>query len=320
MLVSVIIPVFNVQNYVGRTIECIQNQSYRDLEIIIVDDGSTDDSGKICDSFASHDQRIKVFHKQNGGVSKARNYGLAKSQGDCFTFIDADDLVGLDYVRDLVHVMKLYDAGVVRPIWEKCGEIFDYGLSYDENGAFLMEKKDFDSMRYCNSIWGLYDKKFISNLFFKEDIHLCEDTLFNFSAFLMAGKMALTNRACYNYIVRNDSVCNQKIGRKQLTICNAYHEMYNLIEDDEKLKDVVEKFEFGTLINLHRKIVINKTYKEYVDEFKSIRKRIIFLKSKWLKEEKMSTQLSEYIFLYCPAIIANMCYKVKGLLPFIFRR
>jgi glycosyltransferase involved in cell wall biosynthesis len=310
MLVSIIIPVYNVQKYVRATLECVMMQTYKEIEIVVVDDGSTDASGRICDDVAAQDKRIIVYHKQNEGVSKARNFGMVKSNGDFFTFIDSDDLVEDNYIMDLVYVAQHYKVGVVRPIWKK-GEFFDYGVHYDENGVCLMDKKSFDSMRYCNSIWGFYDKNVISDLYFKEEIHLCEDTLFNFSAFLMAGKMALTNRACYNYIDREGSVCRQKIGKKQLSIRKAYEVMYSLVGEDASLRDVVEKFEYGTLMDLHRHMILGGTYKDYEADFNGVRRRFMILKKKWLKFEKLSTRLLEWIFLYCPPQISIICFKLK---------
>ena len=310
MLVSIIIPVYNVEDYVRTTLECIKKQTHKEIEVIVVDDGSTDNSGQICDEVAAHDNRIIVYHKKNEGVSKARNFGISKSNGDYFTFIDSDDLVEDNYIKDLLYVAQKYKVGVVRPIWKK-GIFFDYNVQYDENGVCLKEKKHFDSMRYCNSIWGLYEKKYISDLFFREDIYLCEDTLFNFLAFLKAGKMALTNLAYYNYIDREGSVCHQKIGKKQLSIRKAHNVMYDFVGNDLSLKEVIEKFEFDTLVDLHRRIVLSNTFNEYKNEFESIRTRILVLKEKWLKSLNLKNRLMEYVFLYFPPSIAVFCNKIK---------
>ena len=313
MLVSIIVPVYNVQEYVRRTIECLQNQSYKEIEIVVVDDGSVDNSGKICDECASQDHRIKVFHKQNEGVSKARNFGLRMSTGSLFTFVDSDDLVDENYVKTLVEIMCREHVGIVRPVWKKGNKVLTYNIQFDNSGEFPVDKEHLYDMRFCNSIWGLYDKRLFSDLFFKENIHLCEDTLFTFSAFMKCGKMVLTNKACYDYIDRSDSVCHQKISEKQLTIRLAHKEMYELVGENPFLHETIEKFEFGTLVDLHRKIVLGGTYKDCRDEFKKIRSRIISLNKKWLKKERFTTQVMEYIFLYCPPYIASMCYKLNRL-------
>ena len=92
-LISVIVPVYNVESYLEKCIESIQNQSYKSLEIILVNDGSTDSSGDICDKYAAHDKRIKVIHKKNGGLSSARNAGLEVANGDYIAFVDSDDYI-----------------------------------------------------------------------------------------------------------------------------------------------------------------------------------------------------------------------------------
>ncbi len=105
-LISVIVPVYNVKNYLDRCLLSIMNQSYKNLEIIIIDDGSTDESGKVCDQYAKKDKRIKVFHKDNEGLSSARNYGLDVAIGDYIGFIDSDDYVEEDMYELLLASME----------------------------------------------------------------------------------------------------------------------------------------------------------------------------------------------------------------------
>ena len=96
--ISVIVPVYNVENYLPRCVDSILSQSFTDFELILVDDGSPDNSGKICDEYAEKDNRVRVFHKPNGGVSSARNLGLDNALGEFVTFIDSDDYVGREYL------------------------------------------------------------------------------------------------------------------------------------------------------------------------------------------------------------------------------
>lgn len=102
-LVSIIVPVYKVENYVSRTIQSILNQDYPSLELILVDDGSPDDSPMILDQFASQDSRVKVFHQKNSGVSSARNVGLSAATGEYLMFVDGDDWVDEDYLS-LIHI------------------------------------------------------------------------------------------------------------------------------------------------------------------------------------------------------------------------
>lgn len=102
ILISVIIPVYQVEEYLARCVESVRNQSYQKLEIILVDDGSKDRSGEICESYACQDERIRVFHKPNGGLSDARNYGIDRARGEYLAFVDSDDFVAYDFIEILL--------------------------------------------------------------------------------------------------------------------------------------------------------------------------------------------------------------------------
>lgn len=111
-MISIIIPVFNVENYVGKCIESVLNQTYRNLQIILVDDGSTDSSGQICEEYAKKDSRILCFHKENGGLSDARNFALDKAKGKYISFIDSDDFVSKKYIDILYNNLVESDADI----------------------------------------------------------------------------------------------------------------------------------------------------------------------------------------------------------------
>lgn len=112
IFVSIIVPVYNVKDYIERCVTSILQQSYTNYELILVDDGSTDESGRICDELARKDTRIRVYHKPNGGLSDARNFAMKQASGDCYTFIDSDDYVATEYLETLVDLMCKYDADV----------------------------------------------------------------------------------------------------------------------------------------------------------------------------------------------------------------
>ena len=105
--VSVILPVYNSKLYIEKTIKCILNQKLKEFELIIIDDGSTDGSGKICDEISKRDKRVKVFHKTNGGICNARNYGLSVAKGEYIAFLDHDDLVKEGFLEDNYNLAKI---------------------------------------------------------------------------------------------------------------------------------------------------------------------------------------------------------------------
>ena len=111
-MISVIVPVYKVEKYLRRCVDSILNQSYTDFELLLIDDGSPDGCPQICDEYARLDNRVRVFHKPNGGLSDARNYGLDQISGDYVSFIDSDDYVGPDYLKILIELAEKYDASV----------------------------------------------------------------------------------------------------------------------------------------------------------------------------------------------------------------
>ena len=127
-LVSVIIPVYNVEKYLARCIQSVCGQSYQGLEIILVDDGSKDKSGVICDEYAERDGRIKVIHKENGGLGDARTAGVEKAEGKYLLFVDSDDRIHENLVRDTVETNKL----IRRELWKESGFQFPKGRYYED--------------------------------------------------------------------------------------------------------------------------------------------------------------------------------------------
>ena len=129
LVISVIVPVYKVEQYLPQCIESIINQTYRNLEIILIDDGSPDNCGKICEEYAQKDKRIKVFHKKNGGLSDARNYGIARASGEYLAFVDSDDWIEPDMYEVLVNWIEDHQTDIV-----SCG----FFLSF-RNGRLLIQ-------------------------------------------------------------------------------------------------------------------------------------------------------------------------------------
>ena len=126
-MISIIVPIYNIEAYLEECIKSIIKQTYKELEIILVDDGSTDGSSEICDEFAAQDKRIKVIHKQNEGLVLARKNGLQYVKGDYVLFVDGDDCIALNYYETLVNALKKNESDIVRMGMERI----------DENGKFI---------------------------------------------------------------------------------------------------------------------------------------------------------------------------------------
>ena len=109
-MISVIVPIYQTERYLPRCIDSILAQSFRDFELLLIDDGSKDNSGAICDWYARQDSRVRVFHKENGGISDTRNFGLDHAKGDYIAFVDSDDYIGHDYLKILMEMAVENDA------------------------------------------------------------------------------------------------------------------------------------------------------------------------------------------------------------------
>lgn len=204
MEISIIIPIYNTEKYLHTCIESVLNQEYREFELILVNDGSTDASGAICDTYAKQDSRVKVFHKENGGVSSARNLGLEKAQGRFISFVDSDDYIGSDYLKIFVESEK---ADMIISIEERDIERWGFGV-------FSSKDITYDHLTFFfGNYFGMicrkfYKKEIIENnsLRFDETIRFMEDAIFNLNYAMNCEKYSIIGQLPYHYEYRPDSM------------------------------------------------------------------------------------------------------------------
>lgn len=216
-LVSVIIPVYKVEKYIKECIESIINQTYKNLEIILVDDGSPDDSPKICDEYAKIDKRINVIHKQNTGVSDSRNVGLDKANGEYIIFCDSDDFFEPNGIEVLVSAIKLYktDMAIGTMIFnnptnkefKKLDE--DVKIIEVKNEQQFFENFSNTNLDFSSPCAKIYKKENLNNIRFKTDFIYGEDQLFNLEHYMAITKIAVINKNVYNYRIHGNSCVRQ---------------------------------------------------------------------------------------------------------------
>ena len=197
-MISVIVPVYNVEKYIRKCLDSIVNQTYRDLEIILVDDGSTDASGAICDEYAEKDIRIKVIHKENGGQSSARNLGLDIATGEYIGFVDSDDTIELETYHLLVSSMQGNDIVICghNVVYEEKTETCCREESALDNAGLWSEVFG----RLNNAVWNkLYRRELLKGIYFDARFAHGEDLLFNLHYLKVARNGCVLNRALYNY-------------------------------------------------------------------------------------------------------------------------
>ena len=211
--ISVVVPVYNVEKYLEKCIDSIINQTYRNLEIILVDDGSSDKSPQICDLYAQKDERVKVIHKTNGGLSSARNVGIDCATGEYICFFDSDDFVEIDMIETLSKAIMETDYDLCI-----CGYSVD---TYNKTNALISQKSILPNFSYpstncsldeyefalglCGYAWNkLYRLQFLkeNNLKFEEGVSLVEDLLFNERVFANNAKFVFLSYVGYHYIQR----------------------------------------------------------------------------------------------------------------------
>lgn len=287
-LISVIVPVYNVENYLGNCVDSILNQTYKNLEIILIDDGSTDTSGKICDNYSHKNSNITVIHKKNGGLSDARNSGIDIANGKYISFIDSDDSIDECYFETLYGLIKNYDCDMSLVFFKR---VYEDGTDKDCNNEYYYEKcfsnvelfrKYYESETGPNVIIAcnkLYKKSLFDNIRFPFG-KLNEDEGTIYKVIFATDKIAVSNKKLYFYLQRNNSIMNSKFTKKNLDALefirekSSFFKKNNLNELYEMnqiyyLKSLVNYCQIAKKHNLQKNI-INSLKNEFFKEFEKI--------------------------------------------------
>lgn len=237
--ISVIIPVYNIEAYIAQCIESVINQTYKKLEIILVDDGSTDSSGDICDKYASQDNRISVIHKKNGGLSDARNVAIDKASGNYILFIDGDDYIHHYTIEVLVSTARQYNSEVTT-----CG----YSYVFDDSIVDLSEALEksqplvftvemaIENLMYqkntTTSAWGkLYKKELFSSGVRYPKSAICEDLPTTYKLFAKANTLAILSNPLYLYRQRKGSIIQSSFKPNRLQALDFAKDQLAFIQD-----------------------------------------------------------------------------------------
>lgn len=218
--ISVIVPVYNVEQYLSSCLDSIINQYFSDIEIILVDDGSKDRSGKICDEYAQKDKRIKVIHKQNGGLSDARNTGLRVASSELVGFVDSDDKIDLDYYQKLYSAIREDGSDIaVAAIQHFTEQTTLYFRSVDRCQVYYKYeamKELLISQHISNSVCNkLFKKCLFEEICFPVG-KLYEDEYVTYKIFDRARTISMLNNTCYHYRFNDTSITHAKFTEKEL--------------------------------------------------------------------------------------------------------
>lgn len=205
--ISVVIPVYNVGCYLVESLQSVLSQTYRHLEIILVDDGSSDNSGEICDIYAKKDNRIRVFHTENRGLSAARNVGIRNATGEFISFVDADDWIEMDMFENLLLKIEETDADVAvcSFIWEGTSPIFEDVI---KEGTYIGNEK-LEALlegKINSNVWNkVYRRELFENVYFPEGKNY-EDVMIMHRILFMAKKVVVISDPKYHYRIRAESI------------------------------------------------------------------------------------------------------------------
>ena len=233
--ISIIVPVYNVEKYLHRCVESVLNQSYKNLEIILIDDGSTDESGKICDEFKKNDNRIKVVHKENGGISDARNAGLNEATGEYIAFVDSDDWISPVMIERLYHTLKEYKTKLV-----VCEPIYVYetyvsetqfsGRSFELDKSHALEMLLADR-KFRSVLWNkLYARALWNDVRFPENRHY-EDVHVMYKIYDRCENVAYIDQGLYYYFQRRSSIVHLSQLESHLDLVHATIERAQYLEE-----------------------------------------------------------------------------------------
>ncbi len=274
--ISIIVPVYNVEQYLPRCIDSILAQTFSDFEVLLVDDGSRDRSGTICDEYAAKDYRVRVFHKPNGGVSSARNVGLENAKGKWIGFIDSDDIIPTDGFDTLVGLAST-DVDMVMAGYRKIDEngmlvegptrIVSKTVTWEQALTEMFKPTDYDYQGYCFS--KLYRTSVVRDnaMTFNQNIKFNEDRLFVVD-FICRSKrpVAYTTKPVYTYLLREGNTMgslSKGYNRNFATDFDAFMQMCDIVKastNDETLRQYVKAGLCGSYTANHKMMINGNAY------------------------------------------------------------
>lgn len=231
--ISIIIPIYNAEKYLDECINSILNQTYTNIEILLIDDGSTDSSSLICNRYCKKHKNIITYHLNNGGVSKARNYGIDRATGEYIIFIDSDDIIDRYMIEKMINIVneKNVELAICGYKYKYKNKIIDSNFKYNCYMTVEQAKKEIfmpDSIRgYC--VNKIFKRKILieNNIRFNEKIKICEDMLFVFEYISHINKIYVINDELYYYRIRKTSASNEG-NENDLTVFDALKNIYKL--------------------------------------------------------------------------------------------
>ncbi|HFI0164116.1 TPA: glycosyltransferase family 2 protein [Streptococcus suis] len=277
-----IVPIYKVQEYLENCLTSILQQTYKNIEILLVDDGSTDESGKICDEYAIKDNRIRVFHMENAGVSVARNLGLRHVQGEYITFVDSDDSIHPQMVEMMVSELQRTNSDCVIC---SCKTV-DTVQSFEKTKEFEAKvveanlaikdlchlKKPFKGME-VTAVWGtLYKYSIIEGFSFAENVTVGEDFLFKYSLFQSCTSITYIGAPFYHYLIRPSSAMRNGFNKQKLESLSYFDNFLVSARSDRNYMDLMTRIVNMAIVILFMIPIVKEYHNERMRVINYIRK------------------------------------------------
>ena len=315
--ISIIVPVYKAEKYLDRCVLSLVNQSYKNIEIILVDDASPDNCPAICDKWAEKDERIRVLHKDNEGVSKARRCGVELATGDYIAFVDSDDWIRHDMYE---YLLSLICSGNY-PLAGCSYALVTDSTECKDDSAEKISELDFTGMikgLYDYNLWSvcfkLYKRELFDNDLPEIDLTVCEDLLLNYYIFKHCNKIIVSNKKYYFYFRHSDSAMSGNADEKYI---NDSLTAYKTISDDFDINSPAYCFQAANRVRndfrLLNEIIKHKQSKKL---YKAVRNDLLKLKKYVFKKENsycfdIFNKLAVIILAVCPPMY-NLVIKLKG--------
>ena len=312
--ISIIVPVYKVEMYLKECIESIINQDYKNLEIILVDDGSPDRCAQICDNYAKVDNRIIVVHKLNGGLSDARNFGLKISSGDYIVFVDSDDFMELDAISNMYKLAQYYDADIVvggiekfddsskKIIWSTAEDKNFYPMTFTKEEAI----KDF-FLHGCASWARMYKSSIHKDVTFPVG-EINEDEAIVLQLLQKCALVVKTNQIVYHYRFRRESITTTFWNRNKLAWVRHCEDNLKIVKNrfPNLEKYAIARYVSSIIWVLNNASENPKNYKDLIIEYKKKLKEMMRNKN-WDfnmdKKEKIRVYLLVYLFFIYSGVV-----------------
>lgn len=314
-LISVILPIYNVETFLPRCVESVMRQTYKNLEIILVDDGSPDGCPQLCDAYAKQDERIRVLHKANGGLSDARNQGALIATGKYITFIDSDDYVKDTYVEYLYMLIEKYQTRMslcTHTVVFENGKTIRYGEGGDEalSTENCLERMLYDDVINTSAWAKLYETEMVRKFPYPVG-KLFEDIATTYKFFMACGSIACGYESQYFYMLRSSSIVYQQFNPKKLELLDMTDGMADDVRKQyPQLERAVERRQlyarFSTLNQL-QDVKGHKAEKKMLIDYIKRHKGCVVGNSRAPKRDKLAIAA---LSLGYP--VYRMCWKLAG--------